>query len=36
MVRISDERVPLLGDAVRKKAAAITALLGGVAPRRTE
>jgi IclR family acetate operon transcriptional repressor len=36
MVRISDERVPLLGDAVRKKAAAITALLGGVAPGRTE
>ena len=36
MVRISDERVPRLGDAVRKKATAITALLGGVAPRRTE
>jgi IclR family acetate operon transcriptional repressor len=32
MVRISDERVPLLGDAVRKKAADITAQLGGVAP----
>jgi len=32
MVRISDERVPILGDAVRKKAEAITAQLGGVPP----
>ncbi len=33
MVRILDERVPLLGAAVRKKAEAITAQLGGVSPR---
>ena len=33
MVRISDERVPILGEAVRKKAEAITAQLGGVTPR---
>ena len=36
MVRISDERVPLLGDAVRRKAAAITAQLGGIAPVHRE
>src|ERR1700677_3935358 len=32
MVRISDERVPLLGEAVRRKAFAITAQLGGLVP----
>ena len=32
MARISDERIPLLGDRVRRKADAITAQLGGVMP----
>lgn len=33
MARIHDERIPLLGDAVRRKADAITAQLGGILPR---
>jgi IclR family acetate operon transcriptional repressor len=33
MVRIPDERVPILGDAVRRKAEAISAQLGGLPPR---
>jgi IclR family acetate operon transcriptional repressor len=33
MARIPDERIPLLGDLVRRKAAAITAQLGGRAPQ---
>jgi len=32
MARIPDERIPLLGDLVRRKADAITAQLGGVLP----
>ncbi len=32
MARISDDRIPLLGDRVRRRADAITAQLGGVAP----
>lgn len=33
MARIPDERIPLLGDLVRRSADAITAQLGGVLPR---
>ncbi len=32
MARISDARIPLLGDLVRRKADAISAQLGGVLP----
>ena len=32
MARISDERIPVLGDLVRRKADALTAQLGGVPP----
>jgi hypothetical protein len=32
MARISDERIPLLGSRVRKRADAITAQFGGVLP----
>ena len=32
MARVPDERIPLLGDAVRRKADAVTAQLGGFLP----
>ena len=32
MARISDDRIPLLGDRVRRRADAITAQLGGALP----
>ena len=33
MVRIGDERIPMLGEAVRRRADAITRQIGGTVPR---